>query len=54
MWRLKEMKCWIAPSFLFGVLSGSVVFSVEVKTLRRKNRLDRVQRDYRVLAMYLP
>lgn len=54
MWRLKVMKYWIAQSFLLGVLSGSVTFSAEMKTIRRKNRLDRVQRDYRVLALYLP
>lgn len=54
MWRLKEMKHWIVKVFWFGVLSGSIMFSAEMETIRRKNRLNRIQRDYEVLAMYLP
>lgn len=37
--------------FQFGVLSGSMMFSAEMETIRRKNR---IQRNYRILAMYLP
>lgn len=37
--------------FQFGVLSGFTMFSAEMETIRKKSR---IQRNYRILAMYLP